>query len=282
MSCLHPAVERDLGRRKRPRSWRLASTPSSRRTVSARRPRPRPRAPRSRARRRRANAASGRGSSSSRLRERSARSSALTRLPCSASTASTSRSRKRRRSDGRTGEQRVHGRHQPDHAQVIGESRRRADRLAVDAAFARTAAPSSPAGARCRCRAWRGRARLRPRPQTAHEPSPSRERDLVERGAAQPAAGRQERDRLDQIGLAGAVGPDQHDRSRVGVERGARDSCGNWCSVRRRTRVALMARLVSSVVVMAWLARPSADPGVAAGRSPARDAPPQTRIGIST
>ena len=36
-------------------------------------------------------------------------------------------------------------------------------------------------------------------------------RDLIERGAAQPASRGQERDRFDQIGLAGAVGPDQHD-----------------------------------------------------------------------
>ena len=32
--------------------------------------------------------------------------------------------------------QRIHGRHQPDHAQMIGEGRGRADRLAVDPAFA--------------------------------------------------------------------------------------------------------------------------------------------------
>jgi hypothetical protein len=38
------------------------------------------------------------------------------------------------------------------------------------------------------------------------------ERDLIERGAAQPASGREERNRLDQIGLAGAVGSNQHDR----------------------------------------------------------------------
>ena len=50
-----------------------------------------------------------------------------------------------------------------------------------------------------------------------------REGDLLERGAAQPAPGRQERDRLDQVGLAGAVRPDQHDAP----TRCARDSCGS-------------------------------------------------------
>ncbi len=36
------------------------------------------------------------------------------------------------------------------------------------------------------------------------------ERDLVERRAAQAASRREKRDRLDQIGLAGAVRSDQH------------------------------------------------------------------------
>ena len=65
---------------------------------------------------------------------------------------------------GRAGEQRVHRRHQPDHAQMIGEGRGRADRLAVDAAFARAARRPRPPAARCRCRAWRGRACPRSRP----------------------------------------------------------------------------------------------------------------------
>ena len=54
------------------------------------------------------------------------------------------------------------------------------------------------------------------------------ERDLVERRAAQAAAGRQKRDRLDQIGLAGAVRPDQHDRAARRRRAAPRDSCGNW------------------------------------------------------
>ena len=35
--------------------------------------------------------------------------------------------------------------------------------------------------------------------------------DVVERGAAQPAAGGEERDRFQAVGLAGTVRPDQHD-----------------------------------------------------------------------
>ena len=39
------------------------------------------------------------------------------------------------------------------------------------------------------------------------------EGDVVQRGAAEPAPGREKRDRLEQIGLAGAVRADQHDRA---------------------------------------------------------------------
>ena len=39
------------------------------------------------------------------------------------------------------------------------------------------------------------------------------ERQFFHGGAAQAAAGRQQRDRLDQIGLAGAIGPGQHHRA---------------------------------------------------------------------
>ena len=41
------------------------------------------------------------------------------------------------------------------------------------------------------------------------------ERDLVERRAAQAASRREKRDRLDQVGLAGAVRSDQHGKLRV-------------------------------------------------------------------
>ena len=42
--------------------------------------------------------------------------------------------------------------------------------------------------------------------------------DLVQAGAAQAAAGRQEGERLQEIGLARAVGADQHDRLGAAVE----------------------------------------------------------------
>ena len=42
--------------------------------------------------------------------------------------------------------------------------------------------------------------------------------DLVEAGAAQAAAGRQEGQRLQEVGLARAVGADQHDRRQAAVE----------------------------------------------------------------
>ena len=42
--------------------------------------------------------------------------------------------------------------------------------------------------------------------------------DLGELGAAQAAAGRQERNRLEQIGLARAIGPGQHDRAGIDGE----------------------------------------------------------------
>ena len=44
-------------------------------------------------------------------------------------------------------------------------------------------------------------------------------RDLVERRAAQAAARGEERDRLDQIGLARAVRPDEHGKLRVDGKR---------------------------------------------------------------
>ena len=47
------------------------------------------------------------------------------------------------------------------------------------------------------------------------------ERDLVESGAVQAAAGRKKRDRFDQIGLAGAVRSNERDRPGTGLERGA-------------------------------------------------------------
>ena len=117
-------------------------------------------------------------------------------------------------------EQGVHGRHQPDHAQVIGEGCGRRHRFAIDAAFAHNR---------------RGALLERPLDPGAQRSKPQRALDLggdrpravalaeghlIERRAAQTAAGREERNGLDQIGLAGAVRPDQHDRLLAGFERG--------------------------------------------------------------
>ena len=135
---LHPAVERDLGggkRRGRSAAARRAR-PAGARTVSARSAATATASSAVSCSTASSQCGSGRGSSSRRLRERSDRSSAETRPECSASTASTSRSRKRRRSEAGPVEQPVHRRRQPDHPQMVGESGRRRDRLAVDAALA--------------------------------------------------------------------------------------------------------------------------------------------------
>ena len=124
------------------------------------------------------------------------------------------------------GEQRVHRRHEPDHAQVIGERRGRADRLAVDPAFALD------------CRAVLDRpfdpGAERRQPQRALDFGGDRpgtvalaERHLIERGAAQAAAGRKERNRFDQIGFAGAVRRRPARSSLRRLRATPRGSCGN-------------------------------------------------------
>ncbi len=106
-------------------------------------------------------------------------------------------------------EQPVHGGRQPDHAQMIAERGRRAHRLAVDAA--------APAG-RGRLAAGRVEAGAE-RGQTQRALDLGGDRpgavalivgDVFQRGAPKPASRRQKRDRLEAIGLAGAVRPDQH------------------------------------------------------------------------
>ena len=107
-------------------------------------------------------------------------------------------------------EQRVHRRRQPDDAQVIGESGGRRHRLAVDAVARGGATPRRPAH-RCRCRAWpapacpRSRRRWPTRRRPRRRPFPP-----GWRGAGRAPA--PERNRLDQVGLAGAVGARQHHR----------------------------------------------------------------------
>ena len=97
-------------------------------------------------------------SSNSRLRERKERSSALTRLECGGIHRQHQTVEKAPALGGRAVEQRVHGRHQPHHAQMVGEGGGRADRLAVDAAAARRRGVIAVPADRCRCRAWQARA----------------------------------------------------------------------------------------------------------------------------
>ena len=92
---------------------------------------------------------------------------------------------------------------------MIGEIRRRADRLAVDPAEPR------PPGVLAGRRLDAGAESCEPEHALdlgGHRPGAVAlgERHLVERGAAQATPRRQKRDRLDQVGLAGAVRPGQH------------------------------------------------------------------------
>jgi hypothetical protein len=51
--------------------------------------------------------------------------------------------------------------------------------------------------------------------------------DIVEPGATQAAARRQEGQGFEQVGLAGAIGADQDNGLQPAVENGADGSCGN-------------------------------------------------------
>ena len=147
--------------------------------------------------------------SSRRLRDRKLRSSADTRAECSPSIASTSRSKNRRRSEAAPrNSPSIDGR-QPDHAQMIAERRGRRHRLAVD--------PAAPAGGgRLNARRIDAGAERREAERAldlgGHRPRAVALviRDIVKGGAAQAASRRQKRDRLDAIGLAGAVRAHQH------------------------------------------------------------------------
>ncbi len=76
--------------------------------------------------------------------------------------------------------------------------------------------PHSRPAARCRCRSA-------PRACACARPPPSRRRRSARQigigGAAQALARRQQRHGLEQVGLAGAVGADQHLRLGTGLER---------------------------------------------------------------
>ena len=114
-------------------------------------------------------------------------------------------------------EQRIHRGNEPDHPQVVGKRRGGGNRLAVDPALAR--GRRDVAGRRFDAGSERREteraldvARRRPGAVTFGK------RQLVERRAAQAAPGRQQRDRFDQIGLAGAVRSRQHHQRRADVD----------------------------------------------------------------
>ena len=146
----------------------------------------------------------------------SARSSAETRAAWAASTASTSRSRKRRRSEAGP-------RNSPSMAGTSQTTRRWSAKAAAEPTGSRSIRHlrerrvSSPPAARCRCRGSRGRGRRRPRrtpPTTAAMRGPRRGRrsafregDLVELGAAQPAARRRNEIASSTLVLPAPLGP---------------------------------------------------------------------------
>ena len=129
----------------------------------------------------------------------------------------------RRRAD----EQRIHRRHQPDHAQMIGERRGRGDRLAVDPALRGAVAPSSGV-------------RSMPVPSvaspsapstsaaTAQEPSPSWNATSSSVARRKPRPGARNEIASIRLVLPAPFGP----YSTIDVARrlraSPRDNCGNW------------------------------------------------------
>jgi len=117
-------------------------------------------------------------------------------------------------------EQAIHRRGQPGDRQQLAQARLAALRRAVDAQHAPLAAvlavePGADLdrpGGRLQGRGDRPRMRL----GAAVDPG-----DLGQRRAPQPAPGRQERHRLEEVGLAGAVGPREHDHAAREAEIGA-------------------------------------------------------------
>jgi hypothetical protein len=114
---------------------------------------------------------------------------------------------------GALAQQAVHRRRQPDHAQDFGERRLARGRGAVDPDRAPLAlAVLEPGGDEIDHPAGSADARA-DRPGAAADPV-----ELPEPRPPQPATRAQERDRLQKVGLAGAVGPGQDHRPRVDLE----------------------------------------------------------------
>ena len=141
-------------------------------------------------------------------------------------------------------EQRVHRRREPDHAQVVRKGSRRGDasrsmrHLRVRGTIHRLPAD------RCRCRALRDRACLRFRLKPPRRRRLPKRRALPGR-APQSAAGRKQRNRFDQVGLAGAVGAGEHHRpgtleknlrgviaAEIGERQSSDEGGGHWLCFR--------------------------------------------------
>ena len=193
------------GRRRRLRAPRSAAPPAP----CARPWRPRRGAP-SRPPARRARPGPGAPSASRRLRWAMAASCAATSRAWPGSSAQTSRSRKRRRPDRPSWNSRS----------ICGVSQTAATRAAISA-WLRGAAPSrrntrrsgGPSGG-VPVPISTSPSAVAKRPATAQPPAPPCRAQVGGARAAQAAAGHQQRDRLQQVGLAAAVRSEQHGDAR--------------------------------------------------------------------
>ena len=177
---------------------------------------------------------------------------------------------------GRPGEQLVHRRRQPDHAQMVGEGRGRADRLR-----GRCGICASVAG-------FAGGGGSMPVPSVARPSAPSISADTAQDAVAfarsatsssvarrRPRPGARNEIASIKLVLPAPFGAGEHDRPVADQRSTRRGSCGNSSASRRRMRAAVMAdvsvRHESKMAGQAW-------PSIAdlcSGRD-------YTRIGIST
>ena len=116
------------------------------------------------------------------------------------------------------GEQPVHGRRQPEHREPVREAVRRG-RGAVDSDLAALGRGRGGAGADVDAQALpiKGRGQSRRHRESA---PPAPPRHLAEARTAQASSGREQRHRLEQIGLAGPVLAGEDDEARAGRDDG--------------------------------------------------------------
>jgi hypothetical protein len=113
----------------------------------------------------------------------------------------------------RAREQAVHGRRQPNEAQMVGEGARRGDGGAIDAAFA-SGGGEALGGLQPRAELGEAVGALQ-LDRDGEAAAPACPRHIGEIGAAQSAALREQRQGLDEIGLAGAIVAGQRGHGRV-------------------------------------------------------------------